>query len=281
MIDPYDVARRLGMDADGGMHRSTDGLSDARRSHPTSYGRGSNARGTSRRDVLDVQRYFELQGMGAKRTGPSVRPRGRRTHSEATMVNQEKQEVKDIRSISAAHLESAIFVYQRHARLHPKMWVESENQIVLIEPSSWGACDIDDWQRVEMLCACVRSMDGAIIGRTDEVYIRDATKKSGRVMSDDLMSMVDFDPAIRSALMVHAYDMRSKETYLTMATFDLDNEGLPFWERHEMMNGYESFALPLWATAKQLRTIPKFPLSPFEADEFVNERFWITSRLEK
>lgn len=281
MIDPYDVARRLGLDADGGVHRPVDGVPDARSAHPASYGRGSSARGTSRRDVLEVQSYLAMQGLGTTGTRPGIRSRRRRIDPEATMGNQESATLMDIRQIAAAHRESAIFVYRKHGRLHPKMWVESEKQVVLIEPSSWGACDVSDWQRVEMLTACVRSMDGTIIGRTDEVYIRDATKRSDRVMAEDLGLMVDFDPAIRSALMVHAYDMRTKETYMTMATFDLDNEGSPFWERHEMMQGYEMFAVPLWATAKQLRTLPRWPLSAFEADEYVNERFWITSRLDK
>lgn len=189
--------------------------------------------------------------------------------------------MKDLRKVAGSHREAAIFVYQQHGRVHPKLFVESETQIVLIEPSSWEACDVSDWQRAELLYACMRSVDAVIIGRCDEVYIREATMKRDRMMNDDLASMVDFDPSIRSALMVHSFDLRNNETYMTMATFDLDNEGLPFWERHEMISAYDVIAVPLWAAAKMIRRTPDYPLSAFEADEFVNERNWVTTRLDK
>jgi hypothetical protein len=137
-----------------------------------------------------------------------------------------------MRDIAAAHREASIFVYAQHGRMHPKLWVESESVIVLIEPTSWDACEITDWQRAQMLCAARLSIDGIVLGRCDEVYIRDMSVP-GAVKGGNLADMVDFDPSIRTALMVHAMDALTEETYLTMATFDLDNEGLPYWERHE------------------------------------------------
>lgn len=188
----------------------------------------------------------------------------------------------NIQTVCSAHREAAIYVYQQHGRLYPKMWVEAESVIVMIEPRTWEACDISDWQRTEMLANCVRSVDGGIVGRTDEVYIRDMTVPGAkRNQFDDLASMVDFDPSIRSALMIHAVDLRTTETYLTMGTFDLDNEGLPFWERHETMSYYERFAIPLWAAAKLCSRKTKTRLSIADADSFVEEQGWVVTRLQK
>lgn len=189
----------------------------------------------------------------------------------------------NVQTISAAHREAAIFVYQHHGRLYPKMWVESESMIVMIEPKSWEACELSDWDRTQMLAACLRSSDGRIIGRTDEVYIRDMTVPGAKRNPDqDLALMVDFDPSIRSALMIHAVDLKTTETYLTMATFDLDNGGLPFWERHESMSYYERFAIPLWATAKLTsKRVKGWTISSAEAEDVCAEKGWLTTRLQK
>jgi hypothetical protein len=188
-----------------------------------------------------------------------------------------------LRSIAVSHRESAIFVYRQHGRLYPRMWVESEETICLIEPSTWEVCALTDWQRAQMLSKCTRSMGGLITGRTDEVYIRDLDKPGAkRNSSDNLAEVVDTDPSVRSALMIHSLDLRNTETFLTMATFDLDNEGLPFWERHESIRYFERFAIPLWAAAKmKSRRSKDWSLSPNEADEFCEEQGWVVTRLDK
>ena len=153
----------------------------------------------------------------------------------------------------------------------------------MIEPLSWQACEVTDWQRAQMLSACMRSIDATIIGRTDEVYIRDMTVPGAkRNSSDNLAEMVDFDPSIRSALMVHSLEMTSKETYFTMATFDLDNQGSPFWERHESMSYYEKFAIPLWAAAKIIsRRSKDWDMTINDADDVCSENGWTALRLAK
>lgn len=281
MITPYDIARRLGLDANGGLYRADHGISDARRAHPASQPRGPHYGGTSVSDLSAVSRYFLLSGLGIEGTRPGIRPRGRRPNAKTALGN--KGEQMNLLAVSRAHREAAIFVYQQHGRLHPKMWVESNEMVCLIEPSSWQACSLTDWQRAEMLSRVMRSMDGLIIGRTDEVYIRDRVAANGsRSQGDNLAELVDVDPAIRTALMIHALDLRNTETFLTMATFDLDNEGLPYWERHEDDRYFEQFAVPLWAAAKMMRRKhPDWALPSYEADEFCEEQHWIVTRLAK
>ena len=282
MIEPYEVARRLGLDADGRLQRSGDGLSDARRAHPASHKRRPTDGSTSVSDVQAVSRHLLLQNLGVTRPGPGVRSCGGRVDAEAALGHQENIQV-NFHSVCASHREAAIFVYQQHGRLYPKLWVESDTMIVMIEPRTWDSCDVTDWQRTQMLSACLRSSDGLMVGRTDEVYIRDMTVPGAkRNQTQDLASMVDFDPSIRSALMIHAVDLRTTETYLTMATFDLDNEGLPFWERHETISYYERFAIPLWAAAKlSARRVEGWKMPRDEADDFCEEQGWIVTRLQK
>lgn len=193
------------------------------------------------------------------------------------------EEAMNIQRVSASHREAAIFVYVNHGRLYPKMWVESESVVCMIEPLTWEACDVTDWQRAQMLSACMRSIDAVIIGRTDEVYIRDMTVPGAKRNShDNLAEMVDFDPSIRSALMIHAVDLRTTENYFTMATFDLDNGGMPYWERHESMTYYERFAIPLWASAKIMsRMNPEWRISVEDADDICGENGWSALRLDK
>ena len=106
MIEPYDVARRLGLDANGRLQRGTDGLSDARRAHPAAHQRGFDPRGTSVSDVQAVSRHFQMSGVGVAGTGPGVRSRRGGTDSEATVGD----ETMNIYEVSASHREAAIFV---------------------------------------------------------------------------------------------------------------------------------------------------------------------------
>ena len=282
MMEPYDIARRLGMDASRGVHRSNDGLRNARRAHPTSHPRGFANGSTSTRDVQEVSRYFQMQGLGVERPGPGLRSRRRGVDSEATVGDTETQNMTGLRHVAGAHREASIFVYQQHGRLHPKLWIESDDKIILIEPSRWEDCDITDWQRAQMLSASMRVIDASLIGRCDEVYIRDLHVPGVPLKGENLADLVDFDPSIRSALMVHALDLRTTETYLTMATFDLDNQGSPFWERHESMSYYASFAVPLWAAAKLMRRKdPRWSLPIDEAESIIEDNGWIMTRLDK
>lgn len=282
MMEPYDIARRLGMDADGGVHRSNHDLRDARRAHPTAHPRGFANGSTSVRDVQAVSRYFQMQGLGLTRPRPSVRSCGGRVDSETTLGDTETPDMSGLRVVASAHREASIFVYQQHGRLYPKLWVESDEKIILIEPREWENCDVTDWQRAQMLSASMRVIDATLVGRCDEVYIRDLHVPGEHIPGDNLADLVDFDPSIRSALMVHALDLRTTETYLTMATFDLDNEGLPFWERHEALSYYASFAVPLWAAAKLMRRQdPRWSLPAEEAESIIDDNGWIMTRLDK
>lgn len=283
MIEPYDIARRLGLDGHGGLYRPDHGVSDARSAHPAFDQGRFDRRGTSARDVQAVSRYLSLQGLGTTGPRPGVRSRRRRSHAKAEVGDQEITTMLRLYDVASSHREAAIFVYQQHGRLYPKMWVESETMIALIEPSSWEVCMPTDWQRAQMLSMVTRSLPGFIMGRTDEVYIRDLdTPGARRNPKDNLAELVDFDPSIRTALMIHAVDLRNTETYLTMATFDLDNEGLPFWERHENIRYFEQFAIPLWAAAKvPARRDRKTELSQYEADEFCEKHGWVVTRLDK
>lgn len=278
MITSYDISLRIGLDGPGSLQRPNDGLLRARRAHPTSRARRSeNGEGGSG-DLPFLPGHIPMQELGVGRSRSGVRSRRRGSDSEATLGDETM-----IREIAGAHREASIFVYSQHGRLYPKLWVESESVIVLIEPKSWEACDLSDWQRAQLLSAARRSIDGFIVGRCDEVYIRDlnvpGAKKDGGI---NLAEMVDFDPSIRTALMVHAMNCLTGETYMTMATFDLDNEGLPYWERHETGSYYATFAIPLWASNKIMsRNRKNWLMSTEEADDLATEYGWTMTRLQK
>lgn len=278
MITSYDITLRIGLDGPGGLQRPNDGLLRARRAHPTSRARRSeNGEGRSG-DLPFLPGHIPMPQMGVERPRSGVRSRRRGSDTEATLGDETM-----IREIAGAHREASIFVYSQHGRLYPKLWVESESVIVLIEPKSWEACDLSDWQRAQLLSAARRSIDGFIVGRCDEVYIRDlnvpGAKKDGGV---NLAEMVDFDPSIRTALMVHAMNCLTGDTYMTMATFDLDNEGLPYWERHETGSYYATFAIPLWASNKIMsRNRKNWLMSTEEADDLATEYGWMMTRLQK
>lgn len=279
MMLSYDIAIRLGLDGPGIMQGADNGLLRARRAHPAFRGRRSQ-NGTRRLENLpDMPGHIPMPPVGDDRPRSGVRSRRRRFDSGTTVGD----ETMNVREIAAAHREASIFVYVQHGRLHPKLWVESESVIILIEPKTWEACDISDWQKAQMLASARLNIDGTIIGRCDEVYIRDMTvpgAKKGE--KENLAEMVDFDPSIRSALMVHSMDCVSGETYMTMATFDLDNEGLPFWERHEAESYYATFAVPLWASTKLARRDRDHWFLPDDkADQVASDYGWMMTRLQK
>lgn len=278
MITSYDIALRTGLDGPGGLQRPDNGLRHARRTHPAFISRRSQNRKGSISDLPHMPGHIPMQEMGDERPRSGVRSRRRRVNSEAALGDETM-----IREIAGAHREASIFVYSQHGRLHPKLWVESESVIALIEPESWEACDVTDWQRAQMLAAVRRSIDGLVVGRCDEVYIRDLNIPGGkRDGGQNLAEMVDFDPSIRTALMVHAMDCLTGETYMTMATFDLDNQGSPYWERHETGSYYATFAVPLWASVKMApRTHRGYRLPYSDADDVALENRWVVTRLQK
>ena len=279
MITDHDIAIRTGLDEPGGLQRADDGVQRARRAHPTSRRRRSSDGETGFGDLPELSGHIPMPTVGDGGTRPGFRSRRRRFDSRSTLGDA-KVNLKDI---AGAHREASIFVYTQHGRLHPKLWVESEMAIVLVEPLSWEACDITDWQRAQMICAARRSIDGLFVGRCDEVYIRDlhvpgAIRDGGMNLAD----MVDFDPSIRTALMVHGMDCLTGDTYMTMATFDLDNEGMPYWERHDAETYYATFAVPLWASSKIMRRNRKEWLtSQSDADDVARENGWMMTWLQK
>lgn len=279
MIDPHDFSLRTGLDGPGGLQGPDDGLRHARRTHPAFKSRRPQNREGSVEGLPFLPGHIPMQELGDGRSRPGVRSRRRGTDSKATLGD----ETVNIRFIAGAHREASIFVYTQHGRLYPKLWVESESVVVLIEPDSWEACDITDWQRAQMLCAARRSIDGIVVGRCDEVYIRDlnvpGAKQDG---GQNLAEMVDFDPSIRTALMVHSMDCLTGETYMTMATFDLDNEGMPYWERHETESYYATFAVPLWASNKIMsRNRKEWLMRDSDADDVAHSNNWTMTRLQK
>lgn len=277
MITDHDIAIRTGLDEPGSLQRQDDGVQRARRAHPTSRRRRPSDGKTGFGDLPELPGHIPMPTVGDDRTRPGVRSRRRGINSSATLGDAPMS----LRDIASAHREASIFVYTQHGRMHPKLWVESESEIVLIEPLSWDKCDVTDWQRAQMICAARRSVDGVVVGRCDEVYIRDL-HVPGAMKGGNLADMVDFDPSIRTALMVHSMDCVTAGTYMTMATFDLDNEGMPYWERHETDTYYATFAVPLWASSKIMRRDRHDWLTSQEdAQDVAYEHGWMMTWLQK
>lgn len=277
MITDHDIAIRTGLDEPGGLQRQDDGVQRARRAHPTSRRRRSEDGTRSLSDLPEVSGHIPMPTVGDGRPRSGFRSRRWGIDSGSTVGDATMK----LRDIVGAHREALIVVYQQHGRLNPKLWAESESMIVLIQPMSWDVCDITEWQRAQMISAARRSIDATMVGRCDEVYIRDQSVP-GALSGTNLAEIVDFDPSIRTALMVHGMNCLTGDTLMTMATFDLDETGMPFWERHEAESYYATFAVPLWASVKMMsRSHHDWFMSENDADDVARMNGWIMTWIQK
>lgn len=270
-----DAARRMGFA--GGMFRADDVLRDRRRAseqdHPS---RRTNGTGGVE-NMSPLPRHLSVPTVGDDKSRPGVRSRRRR---DDTVAAQDGQEM-NVHQIAGFHREACIETYKKHGRINSRLWCESHDWFAIIDPTVWEALDIKDWDRTEMLLASVQAIGGHIVGRCDEMLFRFGWNIGNPKREESLEELRDIDPSIRSALVVHALDGRTTESYMTLATVDLDEDGLPYWERHE-----GQYSIPmmvsLWGVARELREARKEPPVAFEdAERVCAKHGWLVTFLNK
>ncbi len=266
-----------GMGPSGGMRRSEDVVRDDRsalwKNHPSGRGDGTG----STNDVSPLPRHFSVPKLGDDFSRSGVRSRRRRDDTGTEMGG----ETMNVHQVAGYHREACVTVYKQHGRINPRLWCESREWFAIIDPVSWDSLRLTDWQRTIMLTATVKAIDGHMVGRCDEMLFRYGFAPEIADMSVSYEEMRDYDPSIRSGLVVHALDCKTTESYMTMATFDLDSEGLPFWEQHDGQYHIPSMT-PLWATGRLLKEARKRKPVPFEeAEEVCSDNGWLVTFLNK
>lgn len=266
-----------GMGSSGGVRRDPNVVRDNRRAswqnHPSRHGDGTG----SVDGVSPLPRHFSVPKLGVDFPGPGVRSRRGWDDTGATVGGQ----TMNVHQIAGFHREACISVYKQHGRINPRLWVESDDWFAIIDPTTWEAIEISDWDRTVMLLATLRAIDGRIVGRCDEMLFRYGWNIGNPKREGSYEQMRETDPSIRSALVVHALDVSTTESYMTMASVDLDAEGFPFWERHD-----GQYSIPmmtsLWGVGRMLKEARKKKvLSLEQAEKQCDDFGWLVTFLNK
>jgi len=266
-----------GMGPPSGMRWFENVVRDSRsaswKNHPSGRGNGEG----SGDNVSPLSRHFSVPKLGDDITGPGVRSCGGRDDTGATLGGEKV----NVHQIAGFHRESCISVYRQHGRINPRLWVESDDWFAIIDPTVIEALDVSDWDRTQMLMSAVRAVEGHVVGRCDEMLFRYGWNIGHPNANEPYEMLRETDPSIRSALVVHALDCRTTESYMTLATVDLDVEGMPFWERHD-----GQYSIPmmtsLWGVGRMLKEARKKETIPFgESERLCSDHGWLVTFLNK
>ena len=111
----------------------------------------------------------------------------------------------------------------------PTLWAIGRGRIIFAQPKKAEA-----WQDIPQqmaIHALLRSIVKATtIGMIAEAWVRQQEPDKPMPKKGDLERVADFDPDVRTAIIVHGWDIGAARSHSHMARLDLDNEGSPMWE---------------------------------------------------
>lgn len=274
----YESDGTSGRMGDGGSLRWTknvlrDGWRTSWENHPSRRGNGKGGV----EDLSPLPRHFSVPGVGDDESRSGVRSCGWWDDTEPAVGGQ----TMNVHQIAGFHREACISVYQKHGRINQRLWAESSDWFAIIDPTTWEAMTVSDFDRATMLNSTARAIDGHIIGRCDEMLFRYGWNVGFETPAQSFEELREFDPSIRSAVVVHALDCRTTESHMTMASFDLDNEGMPFWERRDWQYSVPMM-VPLWQAGRMMKEARRRRKVAFEeAEDMCSASGWLVTFLNK
>lgn len=123
------------------------------------------------------------------------------------------------------HMRAGIAAWETSGELAPFLWARGKRTISATPFRADADMDIAD-----LLVMLGRVVDARIIGRTAEAWVgpHDVNRRG------TLAELADADPTIRTAVLVHAADVRSGEQVMMVAMAGLDDDGEPNWSMSEI-----------------------------------------------
>ena len=122
----------------------------------------------------------------------------------------------------------------------PTLWAIGDKRIIFAQPKNSDAWQNDNEQMA--VHALMRSIVCAdLIGVIAEAWVRQQEPNNPVPKKGDLEAIADTDPNVRTAIIVHGWDVKAKRSHSHMARLDLDTEGVPMWE-FDCYDGAEGLA---------------------------------------
>lgn len=129
-----------------------------------------------------------------------------------------------------AALRKAEYVYERNGELLPCMWAVGLHRSVHSVPMTAFAAD----QRPQLLLGLhsllAHSVDAHWIGMSHEVWSHERDPDEPMPKKGDLGRLAATDPSVKTALLLHVYDIKTDEHVIGMSRLDLDRHGRPVWD---------------------------------------------------
>lgn len=133
---------------------------------------------------------------------------------------------------AAVHLDAAIHAYELLGFVAPVLWAVGPGGSLTASPVTVEALE-QSGQPVAatVLGSLAIATRATAIGRVDEAWVRVAPEDDplDEMRPGVLAERADTDPRVRTAIICHALDLRSRRQVLGMAVAGLDDEGSPTW----------------------------------------------------
>ncbi len=172
-------------------------------------------------------------------------------------------------------LDNAIDIWRRERMVSTVSWALGSKGSAFAQPFDKEGWDVSMEARIGLHALIASCVDAQYIGRIDETWMRAQDKGDRPLVHGELAELADYDPEVKTALCVQAYDVLSGSGYLYMASLELFPDGSEHWVRTytddpegRLVDGSELTA----------RVIPVLndgpPLTPDVVEQFLNALHW-------
>lgn len=180
---------------------------------------------------------------------------------------------RDLDALMTGLLDNAIDIWRRDRCVATCSWALGEKASAFAQPFDVEGWSIPVEARIGLHALVAACVNARVIGRIDESWTK-AMPEDSPLVHGELEEMADYDPEVKTALCVQAYDLLSERSFLYMAHLELFDDGSDHWVRsyHDDPEGRIIGGSQLTA-----RTIPMLTgqdISPDVVEQFLNALHW-------
>ena len=181
--------------------------------------------------------------------------------------------IKPMDEVCEGLLDEACMMWERDGGVLTTSFAIGHSRAIFVQPASEEACKISSQTRVRIQALIAANAGAIYIGRIDESLITERPLDSPPLNRGDLEKMAKNDPSIKTAIVVHATDIRSGDSLVHIATCSIDDDGTLQWE-HGIFNDAEGELVAEAEQSSALAAVLNIPLTDAELREELGQLGW-------
>ena len=126
-------------------------------------------------------------------------------------------------------LGAAQVTYEKEKACNTCAWAIGEDRRAFAQPGDSEGQNQSEENKAAIHALIAASVEARWIGRIDEVWVGEMDALSDSPRRGELEEKAKYDPSIRTALTIQAYDIVTDESYVYVSLLGLDEDGRETW----------------------------------------------------